>query len=119
MDKKPPGGGEKKKKKESVKVVFVLAVVLFRFCSFQKNRFDTTSWDCVVETFGRRKKHQGRGGEGKKEEKGEKRGRRGHDHSPRALALSWRQNPSRRERDVLQTSLPQRFGKQKTIPTAL
>ena len=55
---------------------------------------------CVVETFGRRKKHQGQGGEGKEEEKGEKRKRRGHDHSPRALAQSWRQNPSRRERDT-------------------
>ena len=46
MDKKPPGGGErKKKKKESMKVVFALAVVLFRFCSFQENRFNTTSCD--------------------------------------------------------------------------
>jgi hypothetical protein len=77
VDKKPPGRGEKKKK-ESMEVVFVLAVVLFRFCSFQKKpgsaRRLVVSLPCGKVWA--KEKPQGRAGEGKEEEKGKKRKRR-------------------------------------------
>jgi hypothetical protein len=102
VDKKPPGRGEKKKK-ESMEVVFVLAVVLFRFCSFQKKpgsaRRLVVSLPCgkvwAKEKTPRTSRGRKRGREGKKEEAKKQ------EYSPRALALSWRQNPSHRERDPM------------------